>query len=118
MRIQKRWRTSVRRQQVVQSVCNSSSFVCFVSLQFCYLQLKSILLRPRHGSRWLQNKAFTTYLVSIVSGLIIMWLFISEFMYFLSVEVRPQLSVDTSRGEKLRINMDITFHNLPCACIL
>lgn len=55
-------------------------------------------------------------LVSIISGLFIFWLFVSEFMYYLSVEVKPELSVDISRGEKLRINMDITFHNLPCGC--
>jgi hypothetical protein len=32
------------------------------------------------------------------------------------VEIRPELSVDTSRGEKLRINMDVVFHSLPCSC--
>jgi len=35
-------------------------------------------------------------------------------MYYLSVEVKPELFVDVSRGEKLRINMDVVFHNLPC----
>jgi len=53
--------------------------------------------------------------VSIISGVFILWLFISEFMYYLNVEVKPELFVDTSRGEKLRINMDVIFHNLPCA---
>lgn len=52
--------------------------------------------------------------VSIVAGLFILWLFVSEFVYFLTTEVQPQLLVDTTRGEKLRINMDIIFHNLPC----
>jgi len=59
-------------------------------------------------------RTFSGAAVSIVSGLFILWLFISEFVYYLSVEVKPELFVDTSRGEKLRINMDITFHNLPC----
>jgi len=53
--------------------------------------------------------------VSIISGIFILWLFISEFMYYLSTEINPELFVDTTRGEKLRINMDIVFHNLPCA---
>jgi len=53
--------------------------------------------------------------VSIISGIIITWLFISEVFYYLQIEVRPELFVDTSRGEKLRINMDIVFYNLPCA---
>jgi len=59
-------------------------------------------------------RTFSGAAVSIISGLFILWLFISEFIYYLSVEVKPELSVDTSRGEKLRINMDIIFHNLPC----
>mmetsp|Transcript_19554 Transcript_19554/g.27284 ORF Transcript_19554/g.27284 Transcript_19554/m.27284 type:complete len:383 (-) Transcript_19554:58-1206(-) len=52
--------------------------------------------------------------VSIISGIFIFWLFVSEFMYYLTVEIQPELSVDTSRGEKLRINMDIVFPHLPC----
>lgn len=55
--------------------------------------------------------------VSIISGLFILWLFISEFVYYLHVEVKPELFVDTTRGEKLRINMDVVFHNLPCAYV-
>jgi hypothetical protein len=52
--------------------------------------------------------------VSIISGLFILWLFISELVYYLTTEVHPELFVDTTRGEKLRINMDVVFHNLPC----
>ncbi|XP_025092311.1 endoplasmic reticulum-Golgi intermediate compartment protein 3-like isoform X3 [Pomacea canaliculata] len=42
-------------------------------------------------------------------------LFVSELNYYLTKEVHPELFVDTSRGQKLRINVDITFHHLPCA---
>lgn len=59
-------------------------------------------------------RTFSGAAVSIISGIFILWLFISEFIYYLSVEVKPELYVDTSRGEKLRINMDVVFHNLPC----
>lgn len=59
-------------------------------------------------------RTFSGAAVSIISGIFITWLFISEFVYYLSVEVKPELLVDTSRGEKLRINMDVVFHNLPC----
>jgi hypothetical protein len=52
--------------------------------------------------------------VSIISGLIITWLFFSELAFYLSTDVQPELFVDTSRGEKLRINMDVTFPDLPC----
>ena len=34
------------------------------------------------------------------------------------VQVSPELFVDTSRNEKMRINLDITFQELPCACKL
>ena len=34
------------------------------------------------------------------------------------MQVRPELFVDTSRGERLQINVDVTFHSLPCACEL
>jgi len=60
-------------------------------------------------------RTFSGAAVSILSGIFILWLFISEFTYYLSTEVQPELLVDTTRGEKLRINMDIVFHNLPCA---
>jgi len=36
-------------------------------------------------------------------------------VYYLSTDVQPELFVDTTRGEKLRINMDITFPKLPCS---
>jgi len=61
-----------------------------------------------------RERTFSGAAVSVISGLFILWLFISEFVYYLSVEVKPELFVDTTRGEKLRINMDVVFHNLPC----
>eukprot|EP00123_Amoebidium_parasiticum_P000794 comp11697_c0_seq1/m.6245 comp11697_c0_seq1/g.6245 ORF comp11697_c0_seq1/g.6245 comp11697_c0_seq1/m.6245 type:complete len:411 (-) comp11697_c0_seq1:156-1388(-) len=53
-------------------------------------------------------------LVSVISGLFMIVLFVSELRYFLSTEVTDELRVDTSRGEKMRINIDVTMHNLPC----
>eukprot|EP01121_Diplochlamys_sp_Union-15-3_P022610 TRINITY_DN968_c0_g1_i5.p1 TRINITY_DN968_c0_g1~~TRINITY_DN968_c0_g1_i5.p1 ORF type:complete len:390 (+),score=53.16 TRINITY_DN968_c0_g1_i5:46-1215(+) len=53
--------------------------------------------------------------VSIISGIFIVWLFISEFAYYLRTDVNPELFVDTTRGEKLRINFDVTFPNMPCS---
>jgi hypothetical protein len=55
--------------------------------------------------------------VSIVSGLIMVLLFLAELQLYLRVEVQPQLLVDPNRGEKLRINFDIVFPALPCACM-
>lgn len=42
-------------------------------------------------------------------------LFASELSLYLSVGTQPELYVDTSRNEKLRINVDITFPRMPCA---
>mmetsp|Transcript_13445 Transcript_13445/g.14876 ORF Transcript_13445/g.14876 Transcript_13445/m.14876 type:complete len:385 (+) Transcript_13445:75-1229(+) len=53
--------------------------------------------------------------VSVIAGIFILWLFLSEFSYWLQLEVKPVLKVDTTRGEKLRINFDITFHAMSCA---
>lgn len=34
----------------------------------------------------------------------------------INLQVTPELYVDTARGEKLRINVDIIFSKLPCVC--
>lgn len=56
------------------------------------------------------------FTVTLLSAVIMFTLFVSELNYYLTKEVHPELFVDTSRGQKLRINVDITFHHLPCAC--
>jgi len=62
-------------------------------------------------------RTFSGAAVSIISGIIILLLFLSELSYYMRTEVHPQLFVDTSRGEKLRINFDIIFPRLPCAFV-
>jgi len=46
-----------------------------------------------------------------------LWLFVSELSFYLATDVRPDIIVDKSRNEKLRINFDIIFHNIPCSCM-
>eukprot|EP00052_Salpingoeca_macrocollata_P006266 m.52557 g.52557 ORF g.52557 m.52557 type:complete len:390 (-) comp15340_c0_seq1:31-1200(-) len=53
--------------------------------------------------------------VSIIAGLFMLILFATELYFYLSVQVQPELFVDTSRNEKMRINVDIVFHAMPCA---
>eukprot|EP01129_Flabellula_baltica_P015855 TRINITY_DN8219_c0_g1_i1.p1 TRINITY_DN8219_c0_g1~~TRINITY_DN8219_c0_g1_i1.p1 ORF type:complete len:374 (+),score=72.53 TRINITY_DN8219_c0_g1_i1:30-1151(+) len=53
-------------------------------------------------------------IVSIICGVILFWLFVSEFYLYLSSDVTPVLVVDSERNEKIRINFDITFPKMPC----
>ena len=56
--------------------------------------------------------------VTLISGIIIVLLFISEVRDFMAVEQDEELLVDTTRGEKLKINVDVIFHNIGCNCKL
>ncbi|XP_028406041.1 endoplasmic reticulum-Golgi intermediate compartment protein 3-like [Dendronephthya gigantea] len=55
--------------------------------------------------------------VTVVSGLLMFLLFVSELSYYLSVDVSPELFVDTARDQKTRINMAVYFPKLPCVYI-
>lgn len=52
--------------------------------------------------------------MSIIAAVCILGLFISELLIYLTPDRVDRLQVDTSRGEKLPIFVDVTFHSLPC----
>jgi len=54
--------------------------------------------------------------VTLVSSVIMFTLFVSELNYYLTKDVQQELFVDTSRGQKLKINVDITFMKVGCMC--
>mmetsp|Transcript_57518 Transcript_57518/g.135342 ORF Transcript_57518/g.135342 Transcript_57518/m.135342 type:complete len:416 (-) Transcript_57518:75-1322(-) len=55
--------------------------------------------------------------VSIISTVFIVVLMFSEFSMYLQHETFHELLVDTSRGEMLQINLNVTFPRMPCSVI-
>ncbi|ESO12742.1 hypothetical protein HELRODRAFT_105492 [Helobdella robusta] len=53
--------------------------------------------------------------ITIISGVIMTLLFWSEFIFFMTNEIQPELFVDVSKGQKLKINLNITFHHIGCS---
>ncbi|KAK6253251.1 hypothetical protein QUC31_014971 [Theobroma cacao] len=56
-------------------------------------------------------------IITLVSSLAIFFLFFSEFRLYLHTVTETKLLVDTSRGEALRINFDVTFPAIPCTLL-
>jgi len=59
-------------------------------------------------------KTTSSGLVTIVVGVLMAFLMISELIRYRTVEVTSEVGVDTSFGSKLPINVDIVMPNLPC----
>lgn len=60
-------------------------------------------------------KTYSGAMVTTVSTIIMALLFISELRYYMKTDVHPELLVDTTRPEKLKINIDVMFPQLGCA---
>ncbi|WOL06418.1 endoplasmic reticulum-Golgi intermediate compartment protein 3-like [Canna indica] len=56
-------------------------------------------------------------IITIVSSIVMFLLFISELRLYLHAVTETKLVVDTSRGESLRINFDVTFPALSCSML-
>jgi len=81
-------------------------------------QLKKLDVYPKIDDDYESNAAVKTSagaLVSIISGVIIFVLFMSELVAYLSVTTTEHIVVDTGTGHKLKINFDITFPALKCS---
>ena len=64
-----------------------------------------------------QVKTLAGAVVSITGIIVMIVLFFGELSLYLSVQTDHQLSVDTTRGEKLQINFNVSFHRMPCSII-
>jgi hypothetical protein len=56
-------------------------------------------------------------IVTIVSLVVIFWLTWGEWADYRRVTVRPELSVDKGRGERMEISLNMTFPRMPCELI-
>ncbi|CAO2815528.1 unnamed protein product [Amaranthus hypochondriacus] len=63
------------------------------------------------------NRTFYGGLVTLVSAIIMFFLFVYEFSSYLHTVTETTLVVDTSRGGTLRINFDVTFPEVPCTVL-
>ena len=54
--------------------------------------------------------------VTFISFSIILTSMLIEFIDYRRIHLEPSIEVDRSRGEKLVIEMDITFPRVPCYC--
>jgi len=55
--------------------------------------------------------------LSVICGLLLLVLVITEFHGYLQMDVVPEISVDKPMDEKVRINFNVTFPYIPCSFI-
>lgn len=56
-------------------------------------------------------------LITILSSIAILFLFLSEIRLYVYSSKETKLVVDTSRGDRLRINFDVTFPHIACSLL-
>ena len=56
-------------------------------------------------------------IVTIVSFVVIVVLLVSEWSAYRRITTSPQLVVDTARGERMNINIDVSFPQVPCTML-
>ncbi|KAJ3682992.1 hypothetical protein LUZ60_013219 [Juncus effusus] len=63
------------------------------------------------------NRSLSGGLITIFSAVAILFLFLSEIRLYVYSSKETKLTVDTSRGERLRINFDVTFPHIACSLL-
>lgn len=68
-------------------------------------------------SKEAQIKTNTGGVVTLTSVIVILFLLTSEWNSYRKINVHPELTVDTSRQERMSINVNITFPTIPCSML-
>ena len=76
--------------------------------------LKSMDVYPKTLDDF-KERTHSGAIVSILSCSVIFMLIVSEFRAYMSPTMSDHLHVDTTRGERIRINLNVTFPRMPCA---
>ncbi|RVW27985.1 Endoplasmic reticulum-Golgi intermediate compartment protein 3 [Vitis vinifera] len=63
------------------------------------------------------SRTFSGGLITLISSIVMLFLFFSELRLYLHTVTETKLVVDTSRGGTLRINFDVTFPAVPCSVL-
>ncbi|KAL1812147.1 hypothetical protein DCAR_0624343 [Daucus carota subsp. sativus] len=63
------------------------------------------------------NRSISGGVITLISSILMLLLFVSEFRLYLHTVTETKLVVDTSRGEQLHIDFDVTFPAIPCSLL-
>lgn len=62
------------------------------------------------------HKTISGAAVTLVSTIIMIWLLIYEYQSYVTPSISEDLFVDTTRGHKLKINLEIYVPTVSCEC--
>ena len=79
-----------------------------------WTELKNFDLYQKVDEEFRVQTAFGAAL-SLAGWVLIAILLLAEVRSFVAPEIKEHLVVDTSLGERLRVNFNVTFHSLTCA---
>ncbi|CAN6228379.1 unnamed protein product [Urochloa humidicola] len=81
-----------------------------------FSKLRSLDAYPKVNEDF-YSRTLSGGIITLASSVVMLLLFVSELRLYLHAVTETTLRVDTSRGEKLRINFDVTFPALQCSII-
>nr|APR63575.1 hypothetical protein [Populus tomentosa] len=81
-----------------------------------YQKLRNLDAYPKINEDF-YSRTLSGGLITLISSILMLFLFFSEFSLYLHAVTETKLLVDTTRGQTLRINFDITFPAIRCSLL-